>query len=129
MGLIQPSNAPSAFMSSKNAEYESSMLWAFGPDDSEAESALPTMIGFEEGRGAGVEVIKCGFGFDLETAVSLLTRTDAGTWNSRLREHIFMQIYTCNWNKHTKYRREKEIWAHNLHYYGSHSTSKMQRMC
>lgn len=91
--LIQPSNAPSAFMSSKNAEYESSMLLAFGPDDCEAESAFPTMIGLGEGRGAGFAVIKCGFGFDLETAVSLLTRTDAGTWILRFREHIFADLY------------------------------------
>lgn len=73
----QPSRAPRAFMSSKKAVYESSMLCAFGADDELTGSGF-TIVG------AGVletivEVDTAGFGFVLVIEVSLLTRTDAGT--------------------------------------------------
>ena len=65
-------------MSSKKAIYESSMLCVFG-----AEGEL-TISGFTiEGAGPGLmdaaTVETDGFGFPFGIAVSLLTRTDAGT--------------------------------------------------
>lgn len=66
-------------MSSKKAVYESSMLCAFGADDELTDSDF-TIVGpdvpetvLEVGPGTA------GFGFVLDTAASLLTRTDAGT--------------------------------------------------
>lgn len=63
-------------MSSKNAVYESSMLWGFEADDELLGS------GFTMGREGGKMVVGrlvdvLGFGFG--RADSLLTRTDAGT--------------------------------------------------
>lgn len=70
------SSAPSAFISSKNAMYESSILCPFGADD-EVDSGF-TMVG-ATGLAFTVVVDSKGFGFALGAAVSLLTRTDAGT--------------------------------------------------
>lgn len=64
-------------MSSRKAEYESSMLCVFGPDDEFANSGF-TAAG-AAGLGVGITVEREGFGFGFKAAVSLLTRTDAGT--------------------------------------------------
>jgi hypothetical protein len=68
-------------MSSKKAEYESSMLGAFGADDKLTGSGF-TIVGLGPGVAEtvlDVDVDTGGFGFVLVIAVSLLTRTDAGT--------------------------------------------------
>lgn len=65
-------------MSSKKAEYESSILCTFPADDVDTVSDLPTTMG-AEGLDTKVVVESCGFGFPFGIAVSLLTRTDAGT--------------------------------------------------
>lgn len=65
-------------MSSKKAIYESSMLGAFGADEAATVSDLPMAAGAED-LGAVAAVESCGFGFGFVRAVSLLTRTDAGT--------------------------------------------------
>lgn len=69
-------------MSSKKAVYESSMLGAFRADDELTDSAFKIV-----GPGVTETVLDVdtdtvdtdGFGFVLVIAVSLLTRTDAGT--------------------------------------------------
>lgn len=64
-------------MSSKKAVYESSMLCAFGADDELTDSDF-TIVG-PDVPGTVLGVGNVGFGFVLDAAVSLLTRTDAGT--------------------------------------------------
>jgi len=64
-------------MSSKKAVYESSMLGAFGADDELTASDF-TIVGPDVPETV-LEVDTAGFGFVLLIAVSLLTRTDAGT--------------------------------------------------
>lgn len=63
-------------MSSRKALYESSMLCPFGADDDFTGSGLTK--GVTDWVGADV-VGSDGFGFDFGAAISLLTRTDAGT--------------------------------------------------
>lgn len=75
--ISQLSSAPRAFMSSKKAIYESSMLCPFGADDKLTDSDLTTVDADVPETVAGFG--RGGFGFDFGTAVSLLTRTDAGT--------------------------------------------------
>lgn len=66
-------------MSSKKAEYESSMLGALGADDELTESGF-TIVGPGGAKTVlDVDVDTDGFGFVFVIAVSLLTRTDAGT--------------------------------------------------
>ena len=65
-------------MSSKKAVYESSMLCAFGADDDELTDSGFT-IADPDVPETVLEVDNDGFGFVLVIAVSLLTRTDAGT--------------------------------------------------
>jgi len=69
-------------MSSKKAVYESSMLGAFGADDELTDSGFtivgPSVIGTVLEVDTDI-VDTSGFGFVLVIAVSLLTRTDAGT--------------------------------------------------
>lgn len=65
-------------MSSKNAEYESSMLCDFGADEEFTVFDAPTDLE-GVGMGAMVTVDSCGFGFVFWVTLSLLTRTDAGT--------------------------------------------------
>lgn len=74
--LVQLSRAPSAFMSSRNAMYESSILCGFDADD-EPEDCCFATAGATTGRLEVVGVVV--FGFALGSADSLLTRTDAGT--------------------------------------------------
>lgn len=64
-------------MSSKKAVYESSMLCPFGADVEFTGSDF-TIVG-PDVPGTVLEVGNDGFGFALAIAVSLLTRTDAGT--------------------------------------------------
>lgn len=64
-------------MSSKKAVYESSMLCVFGADDKLTDSDF-TIVGPDVPETA-LEVDTAGFGFVLDIAASLLTRTDAGT--------------------------------------------------
>jgi len=64
-------------MSSKKAVYESSMLCAFGADVELTDSDF-TIVGSDV-PDTVLEVDTAGFGFVLLIAVSLLTRTDAGT--------------------------------------------------
>jgi len=69
-------------MSSKKAVYESSMLGAFGADDELTDSGFTIVGPSVTGTVLDVDtdtVDTGGFGFVLVTAVSLLTRTDAGT--------------------------------------------------
>jgi hypothetical protein len=72
------SNAPKAFMSSKNAEYDSSMLGGFidGVADDLENGAGATGAAVVVDVGIDVNVDVLGFNFG---AFSLLTRTDAGT--------------------------------------------------
>jgi len=63
-------------MSSRKAIYESSMLLPFGADDEFADSGLTG--GVADRVGAAV-VGSEGFAFAFGAAISLLTRTDAGT--------------------------------------------------
>lgn len=74
----QLSRAPSAFISSKNAIYESSILCGFSADEEFAVSCFTT-VGAAVGRVAAATDERDGFGFDFGIADSLLTRTDAGT--------------------------------------------------
>lgn len=64
-------------MSSKKAEYESSMLGAFGADDELTDSGF-TIVGPDVPETVLEVVGSEGFGFVLIIAASLLTRTDAG---------------------------------------------------
>jgi hypothetical protein len=69
-------------MSSKKAVYESSMLGAFGADDELTDSGFTIVGPSVTGTVLAVDtdtVDTGGFGFVLVIAVSLLTRTDAGT--------------------------------------------------
>lgn len=77
----QPSRAPSAFMSSKKAVYESSILCDFGADEEELTvSGFITTVGAAAGLlVAATAVERMGFDLGFGVAVSLLTRTDAGT--------------------------------------------------
>lgn len=80
---VYPSSAPRAFMSSKKAVYESSMLCGFEAADVLAGSTFTVAA---EAIALGVklklEAIEVfGFGF-VTVADSLLTRTDAGTCRS-----------------------------------------------
>jgi hypothetical protein len=74
------SNAPKAFMSSKNAEYESSMLGGFidvvAEDLENGAGATGAAVTVVVDVGIDVNVDVLGFNFG---AFSLLTRTDAGT--------------------------------------------------
>lgn len=70
-------------MSSKKAIYESSMLCPLGADDKLTDSGFTT-VGPDVP--ATVVVFDCdGFGFGFGIAVSLLTRTDAGTYMKKLQ--------------------------------------------
>ena len=73
--LFQLSRAPSAFMSSRKAIYESSMLCGFCADVELGASVFAMGAG---GFGAARVVETDGLGFDFGAVISLLTRTDAG---------------------------------------------------
>lgn len=77
--LLHSPRAPRAFMSSKNAIYESSMLWGFGAG-ALADSCLTT-----GGVTAGWLIVMAvdDFGLGFGSADSLLTRTDAGTYRKQ----------------------------------------------
>lgn len=66
-------------MSSKKAVYESSMLCAFGAEEDELADSGFTIVGPVVPETVVLEVDSVAFGFVLAAAVSLLTRTDAGT--------------------------------------------------
>lgn len=67
-------------MSSKKAVYESSILCGFGcAADELTDSCLTTAGAAAAGRVGPATDETTGFGFPFWTAVSLLTRTDAGT--------------------------------------------------
>lgn len=73
-------------MSSKNAVYESSMLWGF-----DVEGELTTGCFFATGRGGAIDclvgkTVGDALDFDFGRADSLLTRTDAGTWGKTKNE-------------------------------------------
>lgn len=63
-------------MSSTKAIYESSMVCGFGADEKFDASSFKVE---SAGLGAATAAESGGFGFPLGAAVSLLTRTDAGT--------------------------------------------------
>lgn len=82
---VQLSRAPSAFMSSKNAMYESSILGGF---DAELLDSCFATGGATIGR-LGVGRVDDVFGFGFGRADSLLTRTDAGICKRADREAKF----------------------------------------